>query len=286
MSEALDPRLHALRPDLADKCLEGRVTAARFADGAAATVVVGHASLKETPGIMGRQGSELLFGERVQVFERADGWAWVQNETDGYVGYLSEKALGPAVGTPTHVVTALRSYLFPEPDLKTVPLDVLHLTSAVHAVDRDGDWTGIETAGMSGWLWSAHLGEVGSWESDPVEVARRFTGAPYGWGGRSTEGLDCSALVQLALARCGIACQRDSDMQEATLGSVVEGVEQAEYGDVLFWPSHEAFYLGDGTILHANAHHMAVAEEPLADFRARTVARIGDVRTVRRPDRP
>ena len=61
---------------------------------------------------------------------------------------------------------------------------------------------------------------------------------------------------------CGYACPRDSDMQEAALGQTVDN---PAYGDVVFWKGHVGFISGDNLLLHANAHHMAVAEE---DFTA------------------
>ncbi|MCR9175323.1 MAG: C40 family peptidase [Alphaproteobacteria bacterium] len=283
----LDPRLHVYRPDLADLALEGQVMADRFVAGTPAKVNVGRLSLREAPDLKARQGSELLFGEEVTVFEHDRGWAWLKNGTDGYVGYARAAALGRADRPATHMVRALRSYLFPEPDLKTIPRDVLHLTSRVTVVGREGDWMRLAAtveAESGGWVWAAHLTKLGGHARDPIATARRFMGAPYAWGGRSTEGLDCSALVQLSLARCGLACPRDSDMQEAAIGDVLEGgADAAQPGDLLFWPGHVAFVVGGGRILHANGHHMAVAEERLSEFRARTLEKIGDVRTVRRP---
>ena len=277
----LDPRLNAYRTDLADARLEGRVNAARFVAGEPARVATGTASLREAPLDEARQGSELLYGERVTVFERKNGWAWIRNGTDGYVGYLREQELGPAEDAPaTHRVTALRSYLFDAPDLKTIPRAVVHMTSLVTVIDRHGDWARVADGG---WLWAMHLAPLHTVERDPVAVARRFMGAPYAWGGRSTTGLDCSALVQLALAACGLDCPRDSDMQEASVGDGVPSLDEARSGDLLYWPGHVAFLLDGDRILHANGHHMAVAEEPHADFRARNLVKIGDVRTVRRP---
>lgn len=286
----LDPRLHAFRADLASACLKGRVEAARFVEPAPARIATGRASVREQPRDDARQSSELLYGETVDVVERADGWAWVQNRADGYVGYIREDALGVTVAGPTHRVAALRSYLFDGPDLKLPPRDLLHMTSAVFVAEtREDGWSRLADTeyGSGGFVWTRHLAPLGAIAHDWIATARRFLGAPYAWGGRSSIGLDCSALVQLALARAGIAAPRDSDMQAASLGVAVEaGMEEARPGDVLCWPGHVAFLVGGNKILHANGHHMAVAEEKLSDFRARTLEKVGDVRAVRRPVAP
>lgn len=285
--ELLDPRLHPFRNDLAVAALRGRVDAGRFVDPVPARIATGTASVKEQPRDDARQATELLYGEAVDVVERGGGWAWVQNRADGYVGYLREAALGAPAADPTHRVAALRSYLFDGPDLKLIPRDVLHMTSAVTVVEaRDDGWSRLADTGEGpgGFLWTRHLCPLAITAHDWIATARRFLGAPYAWGGRSSTGLDCSALVQLALARAGIAAPRDSDMQAGSLGVPVEGgVEAAIPGDVLCWPGHVAFLVGGTKILHANGFHMAVAEEKLADFRVRTLEKVGEVRAVRRP---
>lgn len=281
-----DPRLHPYRPDLAAASLRGTVMAERYVDPTLACIAIGRISVREAPRDDARQTTELLFGETVEVFEIAEGWAWVRNGTDGYVGYLRATALGDPGGPPTHRVAALRGYLFDGPDLKLPPRDMLHLTSGVRVVETRDGWCRLADDGGTpgGWFWERHLAPAAAIAPDWIATARRFLGAPYAWGGRSTIGLDCSALVQLALARAGIAAPRDSDMQEARLGETVgEGLAAARPGDVLCWPGHVAFLVGGGRILHANGHHMAVAEEKLNDFRVRTLAKIGEVRTVRRP---
>jgi cell wall-associated NlpC family hydrolase len=265
MPGELDPRLHPFRGDLAAETLRDRVAAPRYAAGTVAEVRRGTADLRRLPAASAPLDTQLLRGERVQVFDRADGWAWVQNQTDGYVGYVPESALGVPGAEATHWIAAVSTYLFPEPDIKAPPADVLPMTARIAAVAERGRFVELE----GGFVFAAHVAPLDAFEPDYVATARRFLGVPYLWGGKSFAGLDCSGHVQIALARAGIACQRDSDMQAEAVGRAVPPDAAPEPGDLLYMPGHVAIALEAERVLHATAAALAVVIEPLADLLAR-----------------
>src|SRR5205085_4309544 len=127
-----------------------------------------------------------------------------------------------------------------------------------------------------GFLPARHLVPLDSYEPDHVSVAERFLGTPYLWGGKTNYGLDCSGLVQAALSACGISCPRDSDMQERALGTAAD-IKSVRRGDLVFWKGHVAVVRDESTFVHANAFHMAVAIEPIAEAVARISASESDV---------
>ncbi len=255
MAETLDPRLHAVREDLADARLKARVEAARFVEGETAQVIAGAAALRRRPADDAPQDTQLLFGETVRVFERRDGWAWAQNERDRYVGYCREDRLGPAGPSATHRVSALRTYLYPEASLKAPPLDLLSLESALAVAETEGRWARLATGGF---VHAAHLAPVAAFADDPAAVAETFLETPYLWGGKTSVGLDCSGLIQLALQRAGFECPRDTDMQEDAIGDPVDpAAGDLRRGDIVFWPGHVGIMVDAARILHANATDMA-----------------------------
>lgn len=288
----LDRRLHAYRPDLAAEGLKGRVEAARYVSGSPAQMARGLTDLRPRPDADAPIDTQLLFGEAVTVYDQADGWAWVQNGTDGYVGYLESAALGRQVHAATHSVRVLRTFLYPEPDLKAPALDCLDMTAPVAVAGTDGGFSEIRY-GAEGraFVYSAHLAAAGEIAPDFVATALAFLGAPYLWGGRGSLGLDCSALVQFALARAGIACPRDSDMQADSLGAAVAwepGRTEPRRGDLIYFPGHVAIALDEVQVVNANAHAMLVTVEPLAELEARVKAESGGtgVTAVRRLPAP
>ena len=129
-----------------------------------------------------------------------------------------------------------------------------------------------------------HLGALDANESDFVAVAERFVGTPYLWGGKTSLGIDCSGLVQVALNAAGIGCPRDSDMQEDALGRALSQAEskKLQRGDLIFWKGHVAIVRDADTIVHANAHHMATAIENTRDAIARIKAAGSEVTSIKR----
>jgi len=276
---SFDPRLTPARPDLAAAHLKGKVDAPRFVEGTAQEVVVGVAPMRKEPSHQAPLLTEALYGERVTVYESDDeGWAWGQLAKDGYVGFLPSAALLAPAAELTHKVSVLRTFMFPGPSIKLPPTDSLPLGATV-AVAREDDTFAITATG--GYIPKRHLVPLATNESDFVAVAERFVGVPYLWGGKSSLGIDCSGLVQVALHACGITCPRDSDMQEKALGKSVS-LAGLQSGDLIFWKGHVAFALGRNSLLHANAFHMAVAVEPVGEALARIAAGGSQVTSVRR----
>lgn len=283
MSEpALDPRLNAWRADLASVALQGQVRAERFADGQPAQVTAAVAQLRREPFPGAPLDTEALRGEIVTVYEERDGWAWVQSARDSYVGYTNSDALSRDIKAVTHRVSALRTFVYPDPAIKSCPIELLSLNAGLVVAGERGEF--LQLSG-EGFIFAGHAAAQGEHDADFISIAERFTGTPYLWGGRTSIGLDCSGLVQLSLEASGIPCPRDSDMQEVTLGDPVAGAGDLSLirrGDLLFWPGHVAIAAGEQMLLHANAHHMQTVCEPFAGAVERISASAGPLRAIRR----
>jgi cell wall-associated NlpC family hydrolase len=270
MTKILDRRLHAFRPDLADETLKGSVEAGQFVHGEPARIAVPVAQLRPAPDLARGIDTELLLGETVRVFDRAGGFAWVQADQDGYVGYLPEAMLA-SLDEPTHRIAVPRTFLYPEAELRKPPVGALSMGSRITVVGE------AETRGTRYFLLSdggaviaRHCLPIAETLGDDyVAIAEKFIETPYLWGGRSGFGLDCSALVQLALMMTGQSAPRDSDMQASIGKEIVRG--ELRRGDLVLWKGHVGIMENAETLLHANGHTMSVARE---NFEA-AVERIG-----------
>lgn len=272
-----DKRLNAYRDDLADQSLQEIVVAQRYVEGSTASIAAHFADVYDRPADGAGLQTQFLNGHQVTVFERKDGWAWVQSQTDGYVGYLRLETIvdidASAAKTPTHMVKAPRTFLYSDTDLKSPRSGYRSIGSKVIVVDRattrGTDYAVLETGEA---VIEKHLIDIGDWCSDPVSVAETLLHTPYLWGGNTGFGIDCSGLVSLANLLCGKTVLRDSDMQAASIGEVISlDVDQLRRGDLIFWKGHVGMMANAKTLLHANGNTMNVALEPLSD----AIERIG-----------
>ena len=282
---AHDPRLTPARADLAAKALEGKVAAARYVEGRVCEIVEPQAPVRHEPAPDAQLLTEALKGERVTIYdENAEGWAWGQL-ADGYVGWLPTRALAPPGAVVTHKVAALRTLVFPGPSIRLAPVEALPLGARLAIVRSEGR---LAVTPAGGHVPAGHLVPVDVYETDFVAVAERFLGVPYLWGGKTALGIDCSGLVQVALTACGIACPRDSDMQEQALGTSISSdlaASEPRRGDLVFWAGHVGIVRDQSSLLHANAFHMSVAIEPIAEAISRIRDSGSDVSSVRRLER-
>ncbi len=248
-----DRRLTPANGRVAAMHLAGQVDAERYLEGWPAMVAAPVVDLRAAPD--GPRDRQLLLGAIVTVFEDLDGWSFVQGG-DGYVGYVQSDRLA-TVTPPSHFVATAATHAYAEEDFKSPDLHGLPFGARVKVLDERRKF--FET--NVGFVPKSHLRALDRPFTDPATVAQLHFGAPYLWGGNSTRGIDCSGLVAAALLACAIPCPADSDMQQADLGAPFEGAYQR--GDLLFWKGHVGMMVDDTTLIHANAHHMATAYEPV-----------------------
>jgi cell wall-associated NlpC family hydrolase len=254
-----DPRLTPFSGRVALDGLRGKVAAEAFVTGLPMQVAAPVADLLRRPG--GGLDRQMLRGADVTLIdaEGPDGYVFVQSRRDGYVGWLKADDLWQPLSN-THVVTALATHLYDRPDIKSRALMSVPFGSRLAVAETAETFVTLIDGSH---IPAQHVEPVHHLVDDFVGVIERFLGIPYLWGGNSTRGMDCSGAILLALEAAGRPCPRDTDMQEAALGCALPDDAPLDRGDLIFWKGHVGVMRDAETLIHANAHHMAVASEPL-----------------------
>jgi cell wall-associated NlpC family hydrolase len=270
----LDRRSHIATTAIVDIALAGQVAAASYVAPVPMQCAAPQTPMRADASAEVTAVSELLCGEGFDLFDSVGGWGFGRSCHDRYTGWVALAALRDGPVSATHIVTAPVAPLFSQPDIKSPVMTDLPFGARVGGSDQ-GKFLAVTSGG---YLHQRHLAPP---PETPLTVARLFVGAPYVWGGRTPRGVDCSGLVQAALIACGIACPRDSDQQRDALGRAVKFADRRG-GDIIFFPGHVGILVDADTLLHANAHWMAVVEEPLAEVIARLADTPHPVTGVRR----
>lgn len=215
-----------------------------------------------------RIDTQLLYGEQVTVTGSEEGRYHIISHTDGYQGWIQANGtLSPiekACTQPTHFLNIPLSHLYKAPDLKTADPIPLPMGAQI-SITEDAQVKGFLKTTENLYVYAAHcqpLAEIGDVNHSPLDWAKKFLGVPYLWGGRSAMGIDCSALMQIAFAACGIPLHRDSDLQFKYHGQTVQ---TPQAGDLAFFPGHVGLMVDADHLLHANATHMKVTTDPLQE---------------------
>lgn len=267
----LDPRTNAFRPDLADVSLRAFVKADKFVEPTLYQCVRGVVPLWAAPD-QEKRVSEIRYGEFVDVLEiREDGLAWVQARNDRMVGYMdAEGTLSQTIAAMMNRVSVLSTFVYAAPDIRSPVLDRLTLGSFVSLDGESGDFYPLASGG---YVFRKHIApsdEVSC--RDYVFTAGQLLNVPYLWGGRTSLGIDCSGLIQLALDLAGIDAPRDSDQQRELFGHPLPCHWRDvvwKRGDLVFFDKHVGLMTGHDHLIHADTFSMQVTVEPLTQAVAR-----------------
>ncbi|MEP6343884.1 MAG: C40 family peptidase [Maricaulaceae bacterium] len=177
--------------------------------------------------------------------------------SQGYVRAKDLKMSGPEA---LYKITSLKAPVFSKKNIKSPIKFLLPFGARLVVESSHRDFIRI---GRAQYVHQKHIAPAAEHETDFVSVAERHIGLPYIWGGISSDGLDCSGLVQTSLWAIGQGCPRNSGEQKDGLGTPIDLQAPLQRGDLVFWPGHVGIMQDEKQMVHANGFHMRTQSEPL-----------------------
>jgi cell wall-associated NlpC family hydrolase len=231
--------------------------------------------------------SQGIFGSSVVLVEEKGAWAKVRTGDD-YTGWMLLAALRRYSGAdhvyastgPVAQVENLFANVYREPNVtKHQPVLTLPFGARLEVVvapeNDSGHWLKVRLPdGSSAWVQrgDVNLNPRPLSVKETIQLAKRFLGLTYLWGGSSSFGFDCSGFTQMLVSRRGIVMPRDADVQAAWAGVVPVKRTKLQAGDLLFFGespqriTHTGMYIGHGKFIHDTTHeHPGVQISCLAD---------------------
>jgi cell wall-associated NlpC family hydrolase len=221
--------------------------------------------------------SQAIYGSNVTLLVSRGEWSRIQT-SDRYKGWTPSRHLrivlsgdGYATSGPTVQVESLFANIYSEPDVtKHKPVITVPFETKLEVAQESGEGGQAEKQKSEGWLHVRLAGMTMAWiqESDVVadpkpltiaesiDLAKRFLGLPYLWGGTSSFGFDCSGFTQMLVRARGANMPRDADKQAAWSGVTAVERKDLQAGDLLFFGSsakditHTGMYIGEGQFIH------------------------------------
>lgn len=220
----------------------------------------------QEPNLISNKDSQLLFGETFDMEESHGAYVKGKSTLDNYIGYVERGQLikdGPEANA---IISVPLTHLYPEASLKSRPLMSLSFFSKI---SLNGKTNGEFSQTNNGnWVYSAHTQKLDAIDKNKelVEIALTFLGTPYRYGGRTSLGIDCSALLQLSLLGIGAECPpRDTKEQQTSIGIEILP-EDIKRNDIVFFDGHVGIMVDEENIVNATARHMTTLVEPLSDL--------------------
>lgn len=264
------------------------LAACAFAKNGLQIVVVPVANMYSHPTAKSDVVSQVIYGSNVKLMMARGEWSQIQT-ADRYTGWVPSRQLrviltgdGYATSGPIVQVESLFANIYDEPDVTkhkpviTVPFE----TKLEVASEQTGDASKPKKPAPEGWIEvrlpvmrTAWI-QSGDVVSDPkplsisesIELAKRFLGIPYLWGGSSSFGFDCSGFTQMLVRSRGIVMPRDADKQAAWSGVVEVDRKDLQPGDLLFFGAspkeitHTGMYIGNGQFINATTNEHPVVQ--------------------------
>ena len=203
-------------------------------------------NIHSKPSSVSEVSSQILYGEKFKIISKSKEWIKIKTDYDNYTGYIKKGEFVKHF-KPTHKVYKLKTQIYKKLNNKFVSTNqFLHFASKIKLIDISGNFFRFE---KNNWIKKKDVRKINHFEKNFVKLFKLFIRTKYLWGGKSSNGIDCSALLQIFFYYNNIFFPRDTKDQIKYCKNIKKIKRKS--GDIIFWKGHVAICLDSKNLIHA-----------------------------------
>ena len=205
---------------------------------------IGNVYLK--PSIKSEISSQILYGEKFKIISKNKGWIKIKTDFDKYTGFIKNEIFMKSF-KPSHKIFFKKSIIYKKIKSSFIKTQKkLYFSSTIKNLENKKGYIRFD---KNKWIKNNNLKNINHIEKDYKKIFKFFLNAKYLWGGKSIEGIDCSALIQLYFKYNGKFFPRDTKDQIKYCKKKIS--KNFKEGDIIFWKGHVGLCLNKNKFIHA-----------------------------------
>ena len=204
-------------------------------------------NIYEKPKQYSKLSSQMLYGEKFKILENKGHWLKIKTNYDNYTGYIRKKRFLIKEFVPRFKVSSKKTEIFTKKNKKLIKTNrFLFFASRIKKIEENKNFIEFE---KNKWIKKKHLKKIKFFENNSNKIFKLFLNSKYLWGGKTSDGIDCSSLIQIYFFYNGVFFPRDTKDQIKYCKKKIK--KKFTKGDIIFWKGHVGACLNQIKFIHA-----------------------------------
>ena len=188
--------------------------------------------------------TQMIYGESFKIINKYSKWMKIKIKEDRYVGYIRSRKFTTHLKT-THKVSVLSANIYKNSNLEK-KIGKLPYTSKLSVEKITSKFAKFQNK----WIETKNIKPIKYEKKNIFKDIKIFKNIKYKWGGKTYDGIDCSALIQICLNFNNKFCQRDTSQQINFFKKNIS-LKKIKKNDIIYWKGHVALALSNKKLIHA-----------------------------------
>tara|TARA_B100001175_G_scaffold4513_1_gene3560 strand:- start:2083 stop:2835 length:753 start_codon:yes stop_codon:yes gene_type:complete len=205
-------------------------------------------NLYDSPYRNSQIGSQILYGEGFKILKKEKNFIKIKTRYDNYIGYIKQTKYSSKFSS-THKISALKSriYKYPKNLNKFKSKNFLSFSSKIQVIKKKNNFVMFD---KNKWILSKDIMQIDKKEKNFIKILKLFLNCKYKWGGKTYNGIDCSALIQIFYKFNNKFFPRDTvDQIKFKKGNITKN--KFKLGEIIYWKGHVAICINSKELIHA-----------------------------------